>query len=202
MYANPAFYFRYFKRILARQDIWLTGDITPSYTAVPATVLGKIKDEFAASGIRVKALLLLRDPVERCWSALRMHKRRGEAAAGIDLSLSDEEALRQYFRSPYARVRSSYDKIYAEVRKIFDEEDVHVDFYERLFSEEAVRSISNYLEISADYSFVKQKFNASPKQMQISIQLRQEIAEEYSDVYHFSAAAFPSLRSFGAAFPT
>ena len=97
-----------------------------------------------------------------------MHKRRGEAAAGIDLSLSDEEALRQYFRSPYARVRSSYDKIYAEVRKIFDEEDVHVDFYERLFSEEAVRSISDSLEISADYSFVKQKFNASPKQMQIS----------------------------------
>ena len=70
-------YFDYFEDLLnANDSTYVTGDITPSYTGLPAECYRTVHENFSKRGIKVKAVFLLRDPLERCWSAVRMHRRR------------------------------------------------------------------------------------------------------------------------------
>ena len=59
----------------SRPTIRLTADITPGYAALPAERLAMIRAGFESRGVRPAAVYLLRDPVERIWSAARMDMR-------------------------------------------------------------------------------------------------------------------------------
>ena len=75
-YADPTTYFDYFTSLLARPGVSLTCDITPSYALLPATRLASIRDGFAERGVPTVPVFLLRDPVERIWSMVRMNQQR------------------------------------------------------------------------------------------------------------------------------
>jgi hypothetical protein len=70
-------YLRYFSTQFEQNpDAVLTGDITPGYCMMSQSALKQTKSRLEDTGYRVKALFLMRDPVERCFSALRMAYRR------------------------------------------------------------------------------------------------------------------------------
>ena len=73
---QPERYFDYFASRLKPPHIRLTGDITPSYAGLSAQSFRRIKDAFQERGVQMRAVFIMRDPVERFLSQQRMQLRK------------------------------------------------------------------------------------------------------------------------------
>lgn len=190
---DPESYFDYFQFLLARDPgVRLTADITPSYAGLSAERFGFIREGFLRRGLRVRVIFLMRDPVERIWSAVRMNYReqRLKNPDAQVLGKSEEASLLEaYKRSPQA-VRTRYDRTMAQLEKVFAPEELHYEFYERLFTEEAVRRIEGFLGIDAAPPDFGRRSNASPKSGGLSEAAMREVAQAYAPVYADAAARF------------
>jgi hypothetical protein len=106
MVGNPAFYYDYFASLLRQQPgRHVTADVTPAYALLSVDRLGEIRREFAERGIRTVAVFLMRDPVDRIWSQLRMQHQR--TAPGDP---SAEERMLERFADPQYTSRSHYHR--------------------------------------------------------------------------------------------
>jgi hypothetical protein len=74
--AQPERYYDYFASLLRRPGIQLTGDITPSYSALSVGTLKDIKANFEQRQIGLRPVFLMRDPIERIISSQRMQLRK------------------------------------------------------------------------------------------------------------------------------
>ena len=103
-------YLRYFSnRLHAKPKAHLTGDITPEYCMLSAENLREIRDMLKAEGYSVKALFIMRDPVERCYSSLRMGYRRA-LKAGKDNPSLPHENFERYAVADWCQTRTRYEK--------------------------------------------------------------------------------------------
>lgn len=130
----------------------LVGDITPAYALLPEQRLTAM----AALAPVTRFVYILRDPVERLWSNIRMaagRKAKGEAQreriahrlAERVLAGEDHEVMK---RSDYAGALKRLDRA-LDVKTLF------VGFYETLFSAETMARLCDFLGISfrdGDYS--------------------------------------------------
>ena len=191
MQADEGYYFQYFADALAPSAIRLTGDITPTYTSLPAETYARILRGFAERGIAVKAVLLIRDPVERCWSSVRMHRRKGRDSESVEIALGDEGALRGYFRSPHARSLTRYDETIRHLEAALPAESLHVGVFESMFDAASIDRLSGFLGVPAQHDRGELVINRTPKQSEISEALVSEIVHEYAEVYRYCAERFP-----------
>ena len=74
--AQPKRYYDYFASLLRRPGIQLTGDITPSYSALSVGTLKDIKANFEQRQISLRPVFLMRDPIERIISSQCMQLRK------------------------------------------------------------------------------------------------------------------------------
>lgn len=190
MQRDPELYFDYFAGRLKPDGVRLTGDITPSYSALTTSTLRRIVEGFSARGIESRAVLLLRDPVERCWSAVRMHKRKGRpqsaAQEGVDISLDFESALIDYIRSDQARLRTNYPATLTRLRAAFSEDQLFIGCYETFFSPTELDRIATFFGLPADTSRLKRRVNASTGSLPIAADTRLKAKTLLGDVYaHF-----------------
>lgn len=154
--SDPEIYFDYFAARLERPGIRLTGDITPTYSLLSGVDLAAIRDGFARRNVRIRAVLLLRDPVQRLRSMFRMNCK----AHGKVLSAEEE------FSELCARqarggddLRSDYVKIVHRARKIFGD-DLFVTLYEDLFQDTSIRAICDFCGIAPHPADLDRKVNA------------------------------------------
>lgn len=182
---NTDNYFNYFDQLHSRNDkLKAVGDITPSYSMLTSEAYTHIRQGLEARGFRVKVIFLMRDPVERAWSMLRMG-RRNAAKKGKVFEYSETESLRRFYKSPAQELRTRYDRTIAELEKVFEPEDIFCDFYERLFTEHTYKALQKFLGLelkSADFNFYS---NVSAVTESIDPELKAEIANYYSIVYDF-----------------
>lgn len=75
----------------------LSGDITPDYSTLSDRTIARIMARFP----KAKVVFIARDPVERAWSQLSMHMRRGTVARDID-----PEAVMRQVRRRFVAARS------------------------------------------------------------------------------------------------
>lgn len=180
-YRDPCAYFDYFAERLAQPGIRLTGDLTPDYSALSLDTMRDIREGFEARGVPVRAVLLMRDPVARCWSHIRMEERnRGYG----DRALRD---FRQAYASDRLKMRTRYDLTLERAFEAFGRDAVHVALFEELFEEGVLGEICAFLgirPISGDKSRV---VNASPKKSSLPYDLRRTAAEHYGAVYRYAA---------------
>ncbi len=182
-------YYAYFHWLLAREGVTLTGDISPAYCGLSAEVLGEVRRAFAARGVRVVALFLMRDPVERCWSAVRMYRRRArEADPGVAFPETEEAAVAAYAASEIGRVRTRYDRTLAAIEAAFPAEDTILGLYETLFTEGEIARICGALGLAPRPAETGQRLNASAKTAPLSAATRAAIARAYAPVYSAAAA--------------
>ncbi len=88
-YSNIDNYFNYFENLFnSSDDIKIVGDITPSYSGLPVEVFEHIKLKAEEKGFTVKVVFLMRDPIERIWSSIRMQRR--DQVRDIKLLSGDE----------------------------------------------------------------------------------------------------------------
>lgn len=184
-------YFDYFQTLLRKPRFLLTGDITPSYSGLSIEILRFIRQQILKRDLRIRVIFLMRDPVERSWSAVRM-RRRGQLRDNPDLNFatSEDEDLAALFQSKNFTLRASYDSTIANLREVFAPEELYFGFYETLFNISEVQKICNFLGL--DYSapdFEVQK-NVSPKSAEISDAVRIAVRTAYAGSYAAAAAIY------------
>ena len=198
--AQPERYFEHFAALLAEPGKTIAADITPAYSALPEETLRQIRGGFDACGIALKAVFLMRDPVERCWSAARMYRRKGLTVAGFDPTMAEADFVRAYAGTPHAQRRGRYERTVANLESVLPADHLFFGFYETLFDSETIARLCAFLEIDPLADFERQEFNVSPKAGDLPRAVRSEIAYSYEDTLSFCADRFPETRDLWRSF--
>jgi hypothetical protein len=185
-YADPELYFEYFAGLLAHDGVRLTADITPAYAALSGARFAAIRAAFADRGIAVKVVFLLRDPVERIWSAERMFHRLHPEQAVEPV----EDRVLRTFDNPFHEERTRYQVTMAALEQAFDPDQIHYGFYETLFAPESLRGLCEFLGIDFVEPDLERRLNSSPKAIDLSEPTVRRIATHYGDVYAAMATRF------------
>lgn len=120
------------------------GDITPAYALLPQ---GRLKT-MARLAAEVRFVYLLRDPVERLWSHVRMIAARREPSGELTRDRA-ARILRRTFRGEESQIarRSDYARNISRLRRAVGPR-LKVAFYEDLFEGDAVARICEHLGIA------------------------------------------------------
>jgi hypothetical protein len=186
---DPERYFDYFAGLLDRNGIRLTADITPGYAGLAVDRLAMIRAGFEARGVRPVTAYLLRDPVERIWSAARMDMQR----RGADAPEDPETRVGHMYMHPMYADRTRYDLTMAALEEAFPRERVFYGLYERLFSAETLRPLCDLLGIDFHEPDVGRQVNVSPKSAELPEETRRTIARHFAPVYDAVQRRFPDL---------
>ncbi|APX14352.1 hypothetical protein BWR18_21160 (plasmid) [Tateyamaria omphalii] len=188
---EPDTYYDYFAQRLAAPDIRLTGDITPSYSGLSTDTLAEIRDGMAARGVPTKVVFLMRDPVERSWSALRMSRRQTALKnPGHVFKLSEFDQLRANYKEPNYELRANYAATLARLETVFDAGDIFVEFYETLFAQDVMDRFCAFAGIDPIDADMDKQVNPSPKTSAIPEDIAEEMALHYAAIYRTLADRF------------
>ena len=190
MIADEQLYFDYFTALFSRDPATrLTLDITPGYALLSTDRLASIRAEFERRSVRPVAVFLLRDPVERIWSQVRMQKRRRpENNPG-----SAEELVAQRYAEPSYAERTRYEETVRHLDAAFGGQAGHA-FYEELFdpatTERELRSLCGLAGIDYRAPDLDARFNVSPRSATLPEETVRAVAEHYRETYEFVASRF------------
>ena len=140
---NPQRYYNYFSQLLDQPGIRLTGDITPSYGALPAEALLEIERNLSRRAIQIRPVFVMRDPVERLISKQRMKLRK----QNINEPEQEIAALRKLAESrPVgASLRGDYGRTLGNLNDSFGLQACFLGFYENQFQEPNHRRLCDFL---------------------------------------------------------
>jgi hypothetical protein len=188
---DPEQYFDYFSGLLAPEQIRLTADITPAYAALPVARLSMIRAGFEARAVRPVAVYLVRDPVERIWSAARMDMRR----RGAEAPEAPETRIAHMYKHPMYADRTRYDVTMDALEAAFPREAVFYGLYERLFSVETLAPLCEFLDIDFHEPDLDRQVNVSPKSQGAALpeDTVRTMARHFAPVYDAVQRRFPEL---------
>lgn len=194
MQVYPKAYERYFRGLITKK-IRATGDITPTYNALGAEQYGEIRARLEAARFDVKVVFLMRDPVDRVWSALRMMRRDHKGEEMTDAQFM--EMCRERYLRPGSLARTRYDETVASLEKAFDEDQLYYGFYESMFEPGNVKAVSDHLGLDLSGYDTGKRVNASPS-APIPDDFAAELRALYQPVYDFCFERFPETKTLWA----
>ena len=167
----------------------LVGDITPAYADLSAESLQKL----VSVNEDVRGLYLMRDPLARMWSHVRMVASRskagqadfaGECARVLDRVLAGEPSE--------IALRSDYQSAVTRLQGAFAPERLLIQFQERLLTPPGLKQLCEFLGIrghAADTSVRVHEGPALPMTADQKARMRAYLRPQYD----FVAKAFPAL---------
>ena len=189
-----AYYLMTFERLLAAAPTArLTGDITPEYSLLSGDELARFRQMIEAAGYDLKVVFLMRDPVERAYSALRMTD-RNRLGAGLPVPVPAAERFDTQAIEPWVEGRTRYEVILENLDAAFDPGQVHLAFYETFFTEESLSRLLAFLGIAPHPANFGHMANASPDGAALSPDRVAPVRAFYDATYRYCADRF------GAAF--
>lgn len=160
----------------------LVGDITPSYALTAPETLARMQ------GIapEVRFVYLLRDPVDRLWSHLRMLAQRA-GAAGAALQARAEAIFDAWARGDHPEVdaRGDYAGALAKFARALRPDTLFTQFYETLFSDAAMTRLCRFLGIAPQPGRYGRRVHAGPEAALSTGRLavaRSRLAPQYAEV--------------------
>lgn len=121
----------------------IIGDFTPAYSLLPEEVLFKMKN---LGDVRI--LYIMRDPVDRLWSQVRMDARR-RVGSGPEYALEVHSELNKVLEFGGGSIdRGNYTAVISKLEKVFDKHQILFMFYEELISAEGLLEVTKFLNIS------------------------------------------------------
>ncbi|MGX9355767.1 sulfotransferase domain-containing protein [Roseobacteraceae bacterium S113] len=190
--ADPDCYFEYFSALLDKSpDAVLTGDITPSYALLSEDMLTTIRDGLIRNGFKVRVVYLMRDPVDRVWSSVRM-TRRNQVLENPNKKflMSEEEAILSRLESPWLLGPARYDKTVERIKSVFDKDELYFELYERLFTPESIERLATFLGVpKIDVNF-SERVNASPSTQALSPEAIYSMATTMAPAYQCAKDVF------------
>jgi hypothetical protein len=193
MYLNPEFYFDYFTGLLHRSPrTRLVADITPSYALLSAERYAGIRAGFAERSVTTLPMFLMRDPVERIWSQLRMHARLAQRPQTTEADT--ERSLKAQLLRPAFESRTRYHRTIHALDQAFGPDGTFYGFYESLFTDDEVRRLCGLAGIDFVTPGFDRRVHSSPKaEPELSDDTVRAVAEKYRDVYVAVAVRFPDV---------
>lgn len=203
---NPDRYFDYFNFLLNSQNKEITFDITPEYIGLKDQTLKMIDDRFRKINIDCKFILIIRDPVDRCWSAVKSRRKKSGLNAldqikyhqlieSVDTETNINESMLKYVKSDDAKFRTNYKKIIEILKKNFDSKKYLVLFYDDILNGTFIQKLRQFLQIDIDNSYIKQKINPSTSE-KLDENLIREIAPMFQDIYEYCASEYPVSKDY------
>lgn len=203
---NPDRYFDYFNFLLNSQNKEITFDITPEYIGLKDQTLKMIDDRFKKINIDCKFILIIRDPVDRCWSAVKSRRKKSGLYAldqikyhqlieSVDTETNINESMLKYVKSDDAKFRTNYKKIIEILKKNFDSQKYLVLFYDDIRNGTFIQKLRQFLQIDIDNSYIKQKINPSTSE-KLDENLIREIAPMFQDIYEYCANEYPLSKDY------
>jgi hypothetical protein len=178
-------YFDYFEGLLQKPGVRLTGDITPSYSALPVEALEQVKQGFAARGIAVKVVFLMRDPAERTVSATRRNlEKYPEQCPPGDLV----EVMKAMCRTDEYEARARYEQTLDRLEQVFAPEDTFLCLYEDLFTPASIERLCTCLGVPVVPARFDERVNSAGDRMTLSPALRRELLKFYRSTIQGVAA--------------
>lgn len=160
---DPAYYRLTFERLLAAKPAaTLTGDITPGYCMLSADQLVQARAWIEGAGYDLKVVFLMRDPVARVYSALRMAD-RNRKAAGKKVSFPAAERFDIQGVAEWVEQRTRYEVILENLDAAFDPDQLYFGFYETFFTNESLFQLMDFLGLSHHPANFGHLANASPE---------------------------------------
>jgi len=166
----------------------VAADITPAYAVLEADAFA----EMLRLAPQAKFLFIMRDPLRRLISSLRM-RHETDVAPVVALQGIDQ-LCEAYFEGHLAGAerRSKYRKTITELESVVPREQICYMFYERLFTEDAINGLTDWLGVARrPAEFNKVVWSASGRDMpspEMSRRLHETLADEYEFLYsHFGA---------------
>jgi hypothetical protein len=144
-----------------REDAKLVADMTPSYATLDDAALARMRD--AAEGS--KFILLIRDPLDRLWSHIRMQARRQRQEHEKYEKKANNILYRILNRGQETHIleRGDYPKIIRKLRRVIPEGRLLVAFFEDLLTEEGLAKVCAFLGISPRPAKVETPVHAGPE---------------------------------------
>jgi hypothetical protein len=105
----------------------VAGEITPAYAILPVATIREIQDQAPA----LRLIYLLRNPIERAWSAARMDCQR----AGLAVTEATAAWFSDHFHSAESRMRGDYAACLRHWLGVFPAEQLLVLRFEQILSE-------------------------------------------------------------------
>lgn len=189
MQRNTGAYFAFFNHLLDQLGKAVTFDITPSYAGLKAEILCRIIAGFNEWNIATKAVFLMRDPVERCWSAARMYHRERHGSTDIQ-----PEQVAVMTRLPDFNLRTRYDATLSSLKSAFRPEALHVGIYEEMFTPAPLQALSQFCGVPFRPELSDKFVYASAKQTELSPEVASRIARHYRGVYDSVASTYPQVQ--------
>ena len=157
--------------------------------------MASIIDNFQDKGVSCKALLLIRDPIDRIKSAVRYNLDRRYFKEGINVGETNfRRALEGYYTTDHCKIRTRYDHTLNNVYATFDPNDVYVGVYENMFEKDQVTKMSEFFGIDENFEFTKVRVNKTKSKVENMPKLERAIKEYYLEVYEYCNDLFPVTR--------
>jgi len=103
---------------------WVCGEITPAYSVLATPQI----EEIASVNPDMKLVFMLRDPVERAWSALRYDAER----PGMKIDLESESEVRAALQGRGMALRGDYERTLALVGQRFPASQILLGFHDAI----------------------------------------------------------------------
>lgn len=188
--ADPQLYFAYFADLLARPGITHAADITPSYAALSTETLAMIRDEFAARGITVRPVFVMREPVSRLRSQARMDLKARGIAPTPERELAEMRAL---LGTPHERLRADYVGTVMRLHEVFGDR-AHYALFEELFTPEELQRLCAALGLPYRPGPLEERVNALPAAGGLAEEALAGFREAYDAQIRFVMEAFGAER--------
>ncbi|PID35148.1 MAG: hypothetical protein CR964_01195 [Rhodobacterales bacterium] len=122
-----------------REGVRVIGDFTPSYGLLKEKTLRTM----AGLTDRVRFVYLMRDPVERLWSNIRM-------MVGSDDAQALDRKIKGVLSGTAVNLldRSNYRRTLKRLTSVIAPDALHIEYYERLFTPEAMARLGAFLGIT------------------------------------------------------
>ncbi len=164
-------YLDFFARRAGDVDVW--AEITPSYS-----ILDRIA--FAAmAGILpgTRFLFVMRNPADRYWSQVRQAK---QDHPNLDLA----QAFSAGFEQAAYRLRSDYARTLQEILAVVQRQHLHIEFFERLFTADAMRKLCGFLTVGYAEPDFSPRLETQIKET-MTEDMRARAYKEFAYVYRF-----------------
>lgn len=186
---EPERYLDHFRELLARQPgTRAVVDITPSYGALGPVGFDEIERTFEDSGFSLRIVFLLRDPVDRLISSAR-HTVRVATNRGFPVA-PVVELIGKYYDTDFMESRTRYEQTLAQLDGRFPPSQVHVEFYERLFTPTAVERLTRFLGVTASAAPFDERINASTGPVAVPADVITRVRQHYDATYRFCMDRF------------
>lgn len=136
-------YARLFRR--AQTKGFIAGEVTPAYATLDESVFRRIH---RMNG-NIKLVFVMRDPVDRVWSAVSNAYKKGKGRARGTLT---NRQVRSWMREPGRASRSAYLDTIERIEGIFPKRQIHYCFFDDLRDrpEQFSRDIFSFLGVDPD----------------------------------------------------